>query len=92
MIPKSIKISSKTPPRTDHKNDSKHTSKLVPLDPQELSSRCSGGLIFTKTVGSENLLKITPQMEANMVQTAVQKGIMKSASSEAVGDAPKLRP
>ena len=54
MIPKSIKINPKRHPRTDLKNDSKNTSKLVPLDPHKLSYRPRGDQIFTKSAGPEN--------------------------------------
>ena len=67
-IPKSLKISSKRPPRTDLKNDSKNTSKLVPLDPQELSSRCSGSSIFTKSARSEKSRKIAPKWKPKWYQ------------------------
>ena len=68
MIPKSIKISSKRLPRNKLKNVSKNTSKLVPLDPQELSSRCNGNSIFTKSIGSEKSLEITPTWKPKWYQ------------------------
>ena len=81
MIPKSLKISSKRPPRTDLENESKNTSKLVPLDPQELSSRCSGSSIFTKSAGSEKSLKIAPKWKPKCYQNRcemVSRGFPKS--------------
>ena len=68
MIPKSLKIISKRLPRTDLENDSKNTSKLVPLDPQELSSRCSGSSILTKSAVSEKSLKIAPNWKPKWYQ------------------------
>ena len=81
MVPKSIQISSKRPPRTDLENDSKNTSKLVPLDPQELSSRCSGSSILTKSAGSEKSLKIAPKWKPKWYQNRcemVSRGFPKS--------------